>query len=373
VSVGSSAQRTPFTRTVIQNSANSVSAVTPQTVGDDVYTFQEWSDGGAQSHVLTAPETATTYTATFTPSPTGATPATAACTPGAVYGDPLPAATSTATRIPGRFNFLEGPVWVAEQNRLLVSDMQPASGAQGVQPSVIRALTLPDTFSVFAAAGGSNGLARGADGATLLAATHDQRSVSAYDLAGGARSAVAETFEGHRFQSPNDLTTRSDGTVYFTDPTFQRGNRTDEMGGRTGVYRVRDGAVTLVDGTLTQPNGIVLSPDEKTLYVAAENTVYQYPVRADGSTGERAAFATVPSGDGATVDCAGNLYWASHTEGRIHVLAPDGRTLGTVAAGTNSTNAAFGGPDGRTLFITSGTWGNYGVYRIDLNVPGLPY
>jgi gluconolactonase len=314
-----------------------------------------------------------TYTATFRRTAVVSTPATAACLPGATYGDPLPATTQAATRIAGRFNFLEGPVWDAAHNRLLVSDMLPAAGAQNVQPSVIRSLTLPGTYGVFAAAGGSNGLALSADGTNVVAATHDNRSVSSFNLSDGTRGVVAETYQGRRFNSPNDVTVRSDGTVYFTDPSMQRGNRPDEMAGKTGVYRVKDGVVTLVDDTVSQPNGIVLSPDEKTLYVAGTGKIYKYPVLADGSTGARTDFAELAVPDGATVDCAGNVYWASHTGGRIHVFAPDGRALGTITAGPNATNAAFGGPDGRTLFITAGSWGDYGVFRIDLNVPGLPY
>jgi gluconolactonase len=302
-------------------------------------------------------------------------PAAAPCVPGDPYGDPLPSASVAAARVPGRFNFLEGPVWIADQGRLLVSDMQPATGPEGVQPSAIRALTPPDRFDVFVADSGSNGLALGVDGTHLLAATHDQRSLSSYDLADGTRGAVVQTFQGRRFNSPNDLTVRADGTVYFTDPNFQRGNRADEMAGRTGVFRVSGGEVSLVDDTISQPNGVVLSPDGNTLYVGGNSAgkIYKYPVLADGTTGPRTEFANVSGADGATIDCAGNLYWASYSDGKVHVFAPDGRELGTVSAGTNTTNAAFGGADGRTLFITSGTWGNFGVYQIRLNVPGWPY
>lgn len=301
--------------------------------------------------------------------------APAPCAPGGPYGDPLPSASVTAARVPGRFNFLEGPVWIADQGRLLVSDMQPPAGPEGVQPSVIRALTPPDQFDVFVANGGSNGLALGIDGTHVLAATHDQRSLSSYQLADGTRSVLAQTFQGRRFNSPNDLTVRGDGTVYFTDPTFQRGNRPDEMAGRTSVFRVNGDGVFLVDDTIAQPNGVVLSPDGGTLYVGGNSAgkIYKYPVLADGSTGPRTEFANVSGPDGATIDCAGNLYWASHSDGRVHVFAPDGTALGTVTAGANTTNAAFGGADGRTLFITSGTWGNFGVYQIRLNVPGWPY
>ncbi|HLL64187.1 MAG TPA: SMP-30/gluconolactonase/LRE family protein [Micromonosporaceae bacterium] len=341
--------------------------------------------GGVVSVVNAGPVSAT-HTAVSAPTPTARPVAAAACTPGVSYGEPLRAVEQRATMISGGFNFLEGPVWIAEQNRLLVSDMQPAAGTEKVQPSVIRAMTPAGAFSVFAGNAGSNGLARSADGTRLLAATHDQRNVSSFDLTGGDRRVEAATLRvgtpasprNLRFNSPNDLTVRSDGTVYFTDPNFQRGNRRDDMSGRTGVYRVRDRVVYPVDETLRQPNGIVLSPDEKTLYVGANGKIYRYPVLPDGRTGPRADFAEVAGTDGATVDCAGNIYWASYSDGRIHVFAPDGRKRGTIIAGTNTTNAAFGGADGRTLFITSGVVmpnapGNFAVYQIYLNVPGSPY
>jgi gluconolactonase len=310
------------------------------------------------------------------PATTGVLDRTAGpCTPGASYPSPLPAATVAATRISDGFSFLEGPVWLAGSGQLLLSDMRGGAGPENVQPSTIRRYTPPNTFDVFLDNAGSNGLAVAGDGSRLLAATHDQRSVSSYQLSDKSRTSLASGYQGRRFNSPNDLTVRADGTVYVTDPNFQRGNRPDELGGMTGVFRVSDGEVFLVDGTVSQPNGVVLSPDETALYVGgnADNTIFRYDLLSDGATGGRTEFASLPGPDGATVDCAGNLYWASYTDGRIHVFAPTGEKLGTISAGRNTTNAAFGGPDGRTLFITSGTWGNFGLYQVELNVPGSPY
>ncbi|HYN97487.1 MAG TPA: SMP-30/gluconolactonase/LRE family protein [Pilimelia sp.] len=297
------------------------------------------------------------------------------CVPGTAYGNPLPATAVTATAIRTGFPFLEGPVWHAASGTLLLSEMRNATGREAVQPASVLRFTPPATVETFIAQSGSNGLALSPDGSTLLAATHDQRTVSSYRLSDGGRGVVAANFGGRRFNSPNDLTVRADGTVYFTDPSFQRGNRADEQGRRTGVYRVKDGVVSLVDGTLAQPNGIVLSPDERTLYVGGggSNAIYAYPVAADGSTGARRTFASVRSPDGATVDCAGNIYWASYNDGRVHVFDPAGRVLGTIAAGRNATNAAFGGADGRTLYVTAGTAGNFGLYSVRLNVPGSPF
>jgi gluconolactonase len=293
----------------------------------------------------------------------------------ACEGEPLPATTVAAQPIRAGFTFTEGPTWVADPGYLLFSDMQNASGAQGVQASSIWRFTPPGTFEEFIPAAGSNGLAVTPDGTRVIAATHDQRSVSTYALPGGARGVLAADHQGRLFNSPNDVTIAADGTVYFTDPNFQRGNRADELGGVTGVYRIRNGVVDLVDGTLSQPNGIALAPDGKTLYVAGlgNNQIFAYPVLDDGSIGARRSFAALNSPDGVGIDCAGNLYWASYNEGRVHVIAPDGTEIGVITAGRNTTNAAFGGPDGQTLFITSGTTGNFGVYSVRLNLPGNPY
>ncbi|GAB3805898.1 SMP-30/gluconolactonase/LRE family protein [Micromonospora zhanjiangensis] len=299
------------------------------------------------------------------------------CPPGAGYGSPLPATSVTATKIRGGFAFLEGPVWLADRGSLLMSDMAAGTGPQNVQPSAIRRFTPPGTFDTLIAAAGSNGLALSADGQRIIAATHDQRSVSSYRLDDLSRTVVAANYQGRAFNSPNDVAVRSDDVVYFTDPNFQRGNRPDQMGGRTGVFRVAGGQVSLVDDTLRQPNGIALAPDGGTLYVGAygENKIYRYAVQPDGSTGPRSVFVNYVGGpDGATLDCAGNVYWASGFDGLVHVYSPAGTQLGTIrAGGTGTTNVAFGGPDRQTLYITSGPTNDSGLYAVRLNVPGYPY
>jgi gluconolactonase len=205
--------------------------------------------------------------------------------------------------------------------------------------------------------------------------------VSSYDLATKQRTTLAATYQGHLFNSPNDLTQSADGTVYFTDPDFQRANRPDEMSGHTGVYRISNGTVSLIDDTIREPNGIELSPDGKTLYVGGNATgkIYRYPVNPDGSTGPRTDFTSLNGTDGGTIDCAGNVYQITYGDGKVHVFSPAGQALGTISAGSNATNVAFGGPDRRTLYITSGVpsgggdSGNFGLYSIRLDVPGWPY
>jgi gluconolactonase len=318
---------------------------------------------------------AVVITGVVAPPASGAAPASP-CTPGATYGPPLPSQAVASQLVRGGFTFLEGPTWDRGTGTLLLSHMQNPTGPQGVQPSAVLRYTPPTTFETFIADSGSNGLAITADGTRVLAATHDNRTISSYSLIDRSRTTVAAGSPGRAFNSPNDLTTGQDGTTYFTDPNYQRGNRADEQGGRTSVFRVHDGVVSLVDDTLPQPNGIVLSPDGRTLYVGATgaDAIMRYTVFPDGTTGNRTTFASMRTPDGATIDCAGNLYWASYDEGLVHVFSPSGARLGTISAGRNTTNAAFGGPDGQTLYLTSGvSGGGFGLYQTHLNVPGNPY
>ncbi|GLX05913.1 SMP-30/gluconolactonase/LRE family protein [Microbispora sp. NBRC 16548] len=375
---------------IATNATASGMAFTANLTGANPVPTTFWLNGAICSGPVTLTPTPTpTVTATPTPTPTPTVtttpgmprPGVGPCTPGTTYPNPLPASSVTATKIRDGFNFLEGPVWDATTQTLLLSLMRDGTGPEGVQPSDVLRYTEPNTFQTLIPDAGSNGLALSRDGGTLLAATHDQRSISSFSLPDLTRGVVASSYQGRAFNSPNDLTVGADGTVYFTDPDFQRANRPDQMSGRTGVFRVKNGVVSLIDDTIRQPNGIVLSPDGKTLYVGGNGTgrIYKWPVNPDGSVGPRADFASLTGSDGATVDCAGNLYQASFNDGKVHVYAPSGVQLGTIAAGLNTTNVAFGGPDGRTLYITSGTpsrggnTGNFGLYRVRLNVPGWPY
>jgi gluconolactonase len=297
------------------------------------------------------------------------------CGDGGGWPAPLPAQMNQRRAQPvgtQSFGFLEGPVWIAEQGVLLFSDMDTSGDDAQGPPARIRRLRPPATYDVFAEASNGNGLALTNDGA-LLAATHDNQSLSRFDLASSARTPLTVRYEGKRFNSPNDLTVRSDGTVYFTDPMYQIGSRDSETM-IMGVYRVPPllltsgtNAATLVEGTLDKPNGIALSPDERTLYVGSSGSeIWKYQVAADGSTSGRTKFAEPGSSDGMTIDCAGNLYV---TSGTVEVFAPSGDRLGEVTLGGDPTNVAFGGADRKTLYITAGPR----LYSIGLNVPGFPY
>lgn len=281
--------------------------------------------------------------------------------------DPL-AGSPVPQLIQSGFGFIEGPVWLADQSVLVFSDLDfPATGADG-SPSRMRRFTPPSTFDVFVESSNSNGMALDIDG-QLLAGSQDIRSLSRFDPETGERTLIDLRYEDHRFNSPNDLVVRSDGTVYFTDPSYQLAPRMAEIDS-TGVYRVGPdrAAVSLVTDALEEPNGIALSPDESTLYVgSAANEVYAYPVADDGTTGAGTVFAAPGGSDGMAVDCAGNLYVTA--DDLVHIYAPDGEKRGAVTIPPGPSNLAFGGPNRTTLFITA----QDSLYSIELAVPGLPY
>ncbi|WP_229070089.1 SMP-30/gluconolactonase/LRE family protein [Actinoplanes sp. DH11] len=125
----------------------------------------------------------------------------------------------------------------------------PTAGTVPAEPVNVPEHAPPSRFERLVTQAGSNGLAVTPDGTRVVAATHDQRSVSTYTLDGRTHGVLAADHLGRRFNSPNDVTIAADGTVYFTDPNFQRGNRADQLKGVTGVYRVRGGVVELACGS----------------------------------------------------------------------------------------------------------------------------
>jgi len=221
---------------------------------------------------------------------------------------------------------------------------------------------------------GSNGIALGPNGELYLA-VHKDGSIRRLSPATPTTSTVvAAQYMGKRFNSPNDVVVRSDGTVYFSDPDAYQAPQPAPQA-KTRVYRVSPGGdVSVVDETIGQPNGVLLSLDEQTLYVSGGGGLLKFPVMADGSTGARAPFGngTAYTGsDGMAIDCAGDLYVALNAA--VVVLSPAGTELGriNVTGAQGVTNTAFGGADRKTLFITT-LDSKPGIFKVDLGVPGLP-
>jgi gluconolactonase len=180
---------------------------------------------------------------------------------------------------------------------------------------------------------------------------------------------------GKRFNGPNDVTIRSDGTIYFSDPDANQSPLPSAQA-KPRVYRVSPaGEVSVVDDTIGQPNGVTLSLDEKTLFVNGDAGLFKLAVMPDGSTGPKMPFgnSTAYTGsDGMVVDCADDLYVVHIAD--VSVLGPTGTELGrlTIPDGPSATNVAFGGADHKTLYITT-LGGNPGLYQVTLGVPGMPF
>jgi gluconolactonase len=250
---------------------------------------------------------------------------------------------------------------------LLLSDV---TFAAPVNPAQMLELTPPDTIATYLADSGTNGMAVDGSG-VVYACSHRVQGIVKLDTGSATLTTLVSTYDGKHFNSPNDIVIRSDGTIYFTDPDYQLGNRTSETG-RKSIYRVSpSGTVSVVDDTFEEPNGITLSPDEAILYVAdyAGNVVRTFAVAADGSTGGRRDFTSVRSPDGFGVDCLGNLYVASGSPGTVEVYSPSATKLGSVTVAASTSNLAFGGGDGKTLYITAGK----ALYSFDMNLPGYYY
>lgn len=272
------------------------------------------------------------------------------------------AAANTAQPDAGLY---EGPVWLADA--LYFSDFRFSAGF----PSRILRLGADGKLSVAIADSGSNGLATDGKG-HLLAATHKYKAVVRYTL-DGQRSALAGSYAGQPFNSPNDLAMAADGTVYFSDPDFQR---SAAPGGqpRTRVYRIgSDGKVTVVDDTLVNPNGVSLSPQGDVLYVNGmvdgHGVLRAYAVVDGVPQAGKDLVSSLGIPDGMAVDCHGNIYVTEHTDRRLRVFTPAGRQIATIHVDANVTNAAFGGADGKTLYIT----GAGALWQLRLDVTGSPY
>lgn len=265
------------------------------------------------------------------------------------------------------FHLYEGPVWL--DGALYFSDFKTDEGF----PSRILRFTPGLGLSVVLEDSGTNGLGLDPAGRSILGARHGSKSVVRFAENFSVAAELAQGYRGKRFNSPNDLVMRSDGSLYFTDPSFQAGPDAELQA--TNVFWVsREGRVAVLDDGIENPNGISISPDEAYLFVSGNmehGYVKRYPLRSDGSVGAGEIFlhhVTIP--DGMVFDCAGYLYVTEHTKRRILVVSPKGQVVGRISGFENNvTNVAFGAPDRRTLFVTQ----TAGLSRVELPVPGLPY
>ncbi len=283
-------------------------------------------------------------------------------------------------KLAGGFTFIEGPVWVRDGGYLLFSDPNENNIYRWTPEGEVSVWRTKSGYAGVDIAEyrqpGSNGLALDRDGRVTVN-QHGNRRVLRIER-NGSLTVMADRYQGRRLNSPNDLVYKSDGSLYFTDPPFGLPKAFQDARKElpySGVFRVKEGVVELLSADLTGPNGLAFSPDERYLYVdnwdPSHKVIMRYEVTADGRLRNGRVFfditTSVPGDegwDGIKVDARGNVY-AAGPEG-IYVLDPGGRHLGTIRVPEHVANFAFGGEDGRSLFITAST----GLYRMELLVPG---
>ena len=271
------------------------------------------------------------------------------------------------------FEWTEGPVWVAQEDYLLFSDIPQNSVFQWSEEDSIVLYLKPAGSNDGQEAGkepGSNGLMLD-ENQNLILCQHGARQVARMNAPlNNPKSEyipLVTHYEGQRLNSPNDLVFHSSGALYFTDPPYGLPGGEDSPDKELnfqGVYRfsIEDSVLTLLTDTLTRPNGIAFSPDEKTLYLANSDPErarwMAYEVQADGTiangrllhdaTGDTATEAGLP--DGMVVHSSGHLFATG--PGGVWIFRPDGTHLGTLKTGQATANCTFN-DDESVLYITA--------------------
>jgi len=270
------------------------------------------------------------------------------------------------------FRWLEGPVWFADHECLLFSDIPNDRVMRWTEDGIT-------TFQ--SPAGFANGHARDLQG-RLISCSHQHRHLRRREL-DGSTTILADAYEGKRLNSPNDVMVKRDGTIWFTDPPY--GINTDYEGGKqapelpANVYRLDpDGRLSIVTGDFAGPNGLCFSPDETRLYIAetgpqfspnAPRHISVFDVTAANTLANPRIFHRIAPGaaDGITCDSAGNL-WSSAGDG-VHCLAPDGTLLGKILLPGTVSNLTFGGRNLSRLFMCAGQR----LFALYTNVRGIPW
>jgi gluconolactonase len=264
--------------------------------------------------------------------------------------------------------WLEGPAWFAPGRFLVWSDIP--------NNRMMRFDETSGSVSVFRQpSNNSNGNTVDNQG-RLVTCEHLTRRVTRTDFDGTVQ-VIADRFQGKRFNSPNDVVVKSDGSIWFTDPSYgimhdYEGEYGEEEMGGCHVYRVDplSGDVFKVAGDFEKPNGLAFSPDERLLYVAdtgashLENGprhIRRFSVSEEGTLSGGEVFATCTSGlfDGFRIDRTGRI-WASAQDG-VHCYDPDGTLIGKIRIPEIVSNLTFGGARRNRLFITA-TSSLYAVY-----------
>jgi len=263
-------------------------------------------------------------------------------------------------KIAGDMQFIEGPVWVPEPGGgyLVFSDIPANELKRWDAKGGVRTFRAPS--------GSANGNTLDREG-RLLTAEHAGR-ISRTDK-DGTVTTVVDSFEGRKLSSPNDVVVTRDGRIWFTDPPYGLAGRKQETPGNY-VYRLDPvkKVLTAIVTDMPSPNGLCLSPDEATLYVANSSKppeIRAYAVSASAPFMGR-VFATLDKGipDGIRCDALGNV-WSSSGEG-VQIFAASGQRIARILLPESAANLAFGGPTGRTVYMTART----SLYAVDTLVGG---
>ena len=292
------------------------------------------------------------------------------------------------------FKWTEGPVWT--HARFLLFAEIPSNSIRKWTPR--GGVTMFMQPSGYQGATAYNGPEPGSNGMTLdsrgrlTVAGHARRSVWRLETLDphGEITVLADSYEGKKLNSPNDLVYKKDGALYFTDPPYGFRTQSDKDKDKelsfNGVYRL-SGASSQAPGSspdssklqvlvkdLPRPNGIAFSPDEKTLYVnnsEPKKIWMSYPVEADGTLGtgkllyDATSDSRIGAPDGMKVDTHGNIY--STGPGGIWVFSAEGKHLGTIDMPERAGNLAWGDADGKALYITASS----SLYRVRMNGIGI--
>ncbi|WP_040263284.1 SMP-30/gluconolactonase/LRE family protein [Pseudomonas massiliensis] len=286
-------------------------------------------------------------------------------------------------RLASGLHWPEGPVWSGDGRYLLFSDVP--------NNRIMRWDEISDSLGVYRYNSNfSNGLTRDLQGRLIVcegSTTGSEGRRVTRTEPDGSTTVLAERFDGKRFNSPNDVVVKRDGSIWFTDPPFQTGNNyeghkiTPEL--PDAVYRI-DGKtleVTRVIENFSGPNGLCFSPDEKTIYVVEgrakpNRLVWAYAVNPDGTLGDRRKHIEgldYGALDGLKCDEDGNLWcgWGS-TGAReakpeqldgVRVFNPQGKAIGHIHLPERCPNLCFGGAAGNRLFMTS----SHSLYALYVN------
>lgn len=270
------------------------------------------------------------------------------------------------------FRWLEGPVWFADLDCLLVSDLPNNRIMRWTESGGISVFRQPSDYA--------NGHTRDREG-RLIGCSHLGRCIQRTEL-DGRITVLVDRYQGKRLNSPNDVVVKSDGTIWFSDPFY--GIVTDYEGGKReaelppNLYRFdpRDGTLSVVADDFQSPNGVCFSPDERRLYVSESGIPFAtdpvqhlrvFDVSADGAHLSNArVFYKVEPGftDGLRCDEDGNV-WSSAGDG-VHCIDPAGALLGKIRVPFAVSNLTFGGRHRSRLFIC----GSHTLYAIYVNRRG---